>query len=280
MTQDWKATPITTVMTGTELAADLRELGLTATDSCLVHTRLSAFGFIPGGEQTVVRTLQTVLNQGNIAMPAQSADYSDPRGWLYPPVQKDLQAKVVAGLPGYDPQTTPIHYIGLTPEYFRNQPGVHRSGHPTCSLTAWGRDAKLICETTTYDLPFGVNSPLQKLYDLDAKVVCLGTDFESCTAIHLAESQLARPRFQESAPVLVDGQTKWVDYTAVELEPYDDFNEMGTKFMAANQDKIHEVTLANGTVLRSFSLRGIVDFALAYYRQKDAEKGGILYELA
>ncbi|WP_203642208.1 aminoglycoside N(3)-acetyltransferase [Levilactobacillus andaensis] len=273
MTTDWKAKTITTVTTGDELAADLRQLGLTATDSCLVHTKLSAFGFIPGGEQTVVSTLQSVLNQGNIAMPAQSADYSDPKEWLYPPVEKSLQSKVIAGLPGYDPQTTPIHYIGLTPEYFRNQPGVHRSGHPTCSLTAWGKDAESICETMTYDLPFGVNSPLQKLYDLDAKVVCLGTDFESCTAIHLAESQLDRPRFQESAPVLVDGQTKWVDYAAIELEPYDDFNEMGAKFVAANRGAVHDLTLANGTLLRTFSFRAIVDFALDYYRQKDAETG-------
>lgn len=265
----WNQHEIQTVTT----AADLRQLfvalGLNATDTCLVHTALSAFGFIPGGEQTLVTMLKETLRDGNIAMPAQSADWSDPVDWGNPPVRADLQAKVVAGMPAFDRDRTPCHGIGVTPEYFRALPDTRRSDHPTCSMTAWGRDAEHICETPTLDLPFGQSGPLQKLYDLDAKALCLGTPFENATALHLADSTIGRPTHLERAPIIVAGKTQWVSYEMAPLEPYDDFNEMGAAFMAAQPDAVREVTIGDGRLARVMSMRALVDFARSYYRAKD-----------
>ena len=161
----WDERMITTVTTGTQLRDALLAVGLDPTDSCIVHTRLSAFGFIPGGEQTVVDVLKSVLYDGDIMMSAQTMDLSDSRYWGAPPVSPELIGTVNAALPAFNPETTPVHGIGRTPEYFRALPGTRRSSHPLYSMSAWGRHADWLCGLCggegnhDYDMPFGEHSP-------------------------------------------------------------------------------------------------------------------------
>jgi len=268
----WNRRKITAVMTPQDLKEHLLALGLQPTDSCIVHTALSHFGYLPGGEQTVVRVLKDLLPQGNIVMPAQTADWSDPTTWEFPPADAAAARQIQATMPAFDRETTPVHFIGRTPEYFRTLPGTRRSNHPLVSMCAWGVDSAAICETTTYDLPFGAAGPLQKLYDRDAKIVALGTDYESCTALHLADSTIGRPTHTERAPILRDGQTIWVDYQDVELDAYDDFNLMGAQFEEANPQAVKWVSLDQGTIA-VLPMRQLVDFARDYYRAKDRQRG-------
>ncbi|MBS1011933.1 AAC(3) family N-acetyltransferase [Levilactobacillus brevis] len=265
---NWQEREITRVTTAIDLYDLFDRLGLRATDSCLVHTSLSAFGYIPGGGADVGDGAQNDLV---------SRQYCDagPVGRLYrptrmavSPVRQDLQAKVMAGMPAYDRTLTPCHFIGITPEYFRTLPDTQRSGHPTCSMTAWGRNAAQICATPTLDLPFGAQGPLQKLYDLNAKVVCLGTDFETATANHLAESTIGRPVFEEQAPISVAGKPQWRSYQMVELEPYDDFNVMGAAFCQAHPEQVTQQPLGQHHQARALGMRALVDFAREYYRKK------------
>lgn len=264
----WQQKPITAVVTAQELQDQLLALGLQATDSCLVHTALSQFGYIPGGEQTVVSVLKRVLRQGNLVMPAQTADYSDPGDWEWPPAVPAAVQRIRASMPPFDRRLSPTHFIGKTPEYFRTLLGTVRSGHPLYSLCAWGQNSVEICETTTYDLPFGPASPLQKLYALDGKIVMLGTGYESCTALHLAESTINRPQFTEVAPVAQGDQTVWTTFKNVALEPYDDFKALGTRFEQAHPRAVQRMTVAPGTIT-VVALRPLIDFARDYYRQKD-----------
>ena len=265
---NWTQHPVTQVMAPERLKQILVDLGVQPTDSLLVHTALSHLGYLPGGEQTLVGLLKDLVAQGNIVMPAQTADWSNPADWEYPPAAPAAARAIRAGMPPFDPDLTPIHNIGKTPEYFRTLPGTRRSRHPLVSMCAWGRDSAHIVETPTYDLPFGAQGPLQKLYDLDAKIVALGTDYESCTALHLAESTIDRPTHTEIAPVLRDGQTVWVDYQDVELEPYDDFNLVGASFEEAHPDAVRWTAIATGTIA-VLPMRSLIDFARDYYRKKD-----------
>lgn len=264
----WQQKPITAVVTAQELADQLLALGLQETDSCLVHTALSQFGYIPGGEQTVVSVLKRVLRQGNIVMPAQTADYSDPGGWELPPATPAAAERIHASMPPFDRHLSPTHFIGKTPEYFRTLPGTVRSGHPLYSLCAWGQNSVEICETTTYDLPFGPASPLQKLYALDGKVVMLGTDYASCTVLHLAESTIDRPQFTETAPVWQDDRPVWTTFKNVALAPYHDFNTLGARFEQAHPRAVQRLTVVPGTIT-VVAIRPLVNFAREYYRQKD-----------
>ena len=278
----WHDRTITTVTTGDMLRRALADV-VQVDDSCLVHVSLSAFGFIPGGTQTVVDALKDVLRDGDIMMPAQTADITDPACWGAPPVNPSLVSLVRDALPAYDPATTPVTGIGLTPEYFRTLPGTLRSGHPTCSMSAWGRHAAWLTDchrNGDYDMPFGEDSPLARLYELDGTVVFLGTGFGTCTALHYAESTIGRPRIRETAPVHRSGSgpaadahdVAWVGYDNVELEPYDDFEAFGERFLREHADVVHTVEL-NGGVIRAFPMRTLVDEARAYWRRVDGERG-------
>lgn len=281
----WNERMITTVTTGTQLRDALLAVGLNSTDSCIMHTRLSAFGFIPGGEQTVVDVLKGVLCDGDIMMPAQTADLSDPRYWVAPPVSPDLVDVVRAALPAFDPATTSARGIGRMPEYFRALPGTRRSGHPLYSMSAWGRHADWLCDPCEdgndcdYDMPFGEHSPLARLYEIDGKVLFLGTDFGTCTAIHYAESTIGRPHIQETAPVghvdAVTGErtTEWVTFDTVELDRYDDFESFGERFLSEHADSVRAVTLNEARIL-IFPVRDLVDAAREYYSQLDLRHSG------
>ena len=272
----WEQQTITTVTAGSQLYKALLSIGLQPTDSCIVHTRMSAFGFIPGGEQTVVSVLKKVLADGDIIMPAQSTDLSDPEGWEFPPVDPSLISSVHDALPAFDPDLTPVHGLGRIPEYFRALHNTRRSLHPLYSMAAWGKHADWICETCTYDMPFGEGSPLDKLYQLDGKVLFLGTGFDTCTAIHYAESTIGRPLIREAAPVgktdpdQREASAEWITYGNVDLDKYDDFTVFGHHFMDTDPSAIRSIEL-NGARILTFPIRTLVSRAREYYRNKDRE---------
>lgn len=272
----WEQQTITTVTAGSQLYKALLSIGLQPTDSCIVHTRMSAFGFIPGGEQTVVSVLKKVLADGDIIMPAQSTDLSDPEGWEFPSVDPSLISSVHDALPAFDPDLTPVHGLGRIPEYFRALHNTRRSLHPLYSMAAWGKHADWICETRTYDMPFGEGSPLDKLYQLDGKVLFLGTGFDTCTAIHYAESTIGRPLIREAAPVgktdpdQREASAEWITYGNVDLDKYDDFTVFGHHFMDTDPSAIRSIEL-NGARILTFPIRTLVSRAREYYRNKDRE---------
>ncbi|OYR94733.1 AAC(3) family N-acetyltransferase [Lactobacillus taiwanensis] len=243
-----------------------------STDSCEIHTSLSAFGYIPGGEQAIVTMLKNVLCNGNIMMPAQTNDLTDPSEWGNPAVTLSAQEKIRKYILPFDLEKSSIQMIGRTPEYFRTSKGVKRSNHPLYSVCVWGKDAKIICKKRTFDMPFGKNSPLYDLYKLNAKIIMLGTDYESCTALHLADSTINRPMLEEKAPIRGrDGKTKWITFKNVdELDKYDDFNEFGKYFEKKYSDSIVKVPIYKGYI-RIIPMKLLVDTARDYYQVKDQE---------
>lgn len=263
-------TAIDAIITPFELKKIL-EGCLNKDDSCIVHTSLSSFGYLIGGEKTLVDTLKEVLSDGTIMMIAQTVDLCDPVEWRYPPMIKSLQEPAFTAMPGYD-KTTPIHYIGITPEYFRTSSGVYRSNHPLYSVCVWGKDAKEICKDRSYNMPYGSEGVLQNMYDKDAKILMLGTDYESCTALHLAESTINRKPIYERAPVkMKDGTTKIIKFTNADLDMYDDFNEFGHYFENKFPNIVKKVKIPKGNI-RLVPMRQLVDEAKEYWHQKDKRK--------
>lgn len=73
--------------------------------------------------------------------------------------------------------------------------------HPQVSFAGWGPMAESILKDHSLSRGLGSGSPLQKLYDLDAKVLLLGIGYERCTCLHLSESKLAGvPRYMQGRP--------------------------------------------------------------------------------
>ena len=78
---------IETVITKNVLRATFSNLGVKSTDTCMVHTAMSKFQYLPGGPETIVKALEETLSVGTLMMPSQVSTNCDPATWEYPPVR-------------------------------------------------------------------------------------------------------------------------------------------------------------------------------------------------
>ncbi len=247
-----------------ELARGFRALGIEPGDAVLAHCALSSFGIVVGGEQTVIEALRLAVGpMGTIVMPSQSWQLCDPDFLDDPALDQDARDRVRGLLPPFDSALTPTRTMGRVAELFRTQPGVLRSAHPHRSFAAEGLEAAAVVAEHEFDDPFGERSPLAKLYAVRAKVLLLGVGYESCTALHLAETRAAgvdRPRIRNGAPILADGRRRWVDW----LEPVVDdesFGSIGAAFDAEGGSRKLRIGAA---CCRAMELAELVDFACSW----------------
>lgn len=64
-------------------------------------------------------------------------------------------------------------------------PGSIRSDHPARSVCAWGKHAAYLTENHDLSNIFGDGSPIGKLYELNGKVLLLGTGYGKNTSLRL-----------------------------------------------------------------------------------------------
>jgi len=241
------------------ICGDLTNLGVRAGDILLTHSSLSSLGWVCGGAQSVIMALLQVLGEdGTLVMPAHSGDISDPAEWQNPPVPHDWLETIYRNMPAYDPKMTPTRGMGRIAELFRTCPGTIRSGNPLLSFSANGRHAAFITDNHPLTPQLGMDSPLGKLYGLNAKVLLLGVGYDSCTSFHLSEALIDEmPVKRMGTSMLEEGRRvwKWFDDYAYDS---DDFVEIGEAF-----DKSCGVAKgkAGNADLRLFDIKSGVDFA-------------------
>jgi aminoglycoside 3-N-acetyltransferase len=144
----------------------------------LVHSSLSSCGYMPEGPETVIAALRAWLADGvGLTLPTHT--------WSYPNASGEA--------PLYDYKVTPS-LVGTITNYFREQPGVVRSLHPSHSIACSGPGAQQFVEGhETCETPCGHGTPYMRLVQQDGSVLMFGATLDAYTLFHTAEDAAQVP---------------------------------------------------------------------------------------
>lgn len=166
-------------VTATDIRKALERLGITEGDMVLVHSSLRSLGAVEGGAASVIQGFEDLLGkEGTLVMPTLcQVDFKNSYKTWYMDKPSD---------------------VGYLSEFFRKQPYVYRSNHPTHSVAARGKHAyTLTCEHSAYgphlclygEYAFADSSPWLKMRKMGAKIVFIGVTTRYNTMKHAVEVQ-------------------------------------------------------------------------------------------
>ena len=168
-----------------ELDAKLRSLGIAAGDAILMQSSFQNLNGFNGEAVDVINCILDIIGpDGHLVM------VSMPYGGAALDYFREQKP--------FDVRRTPSQ-MGLISELFRRRKGVLRSGNPMHPVLAWGPRAEwLVAGHDTLSHSCGVDSPFEKLLELDTKALLFDVGLDVLTFTHYLEHV-----FQDTAPVRV-----------------------------------------------------------------------------
>ncbi len=269
-------------ITRPELAADLTRLGVRNTAIVMVHTRISALGWVVGGSETVVRALLDALGpEGTLMAYASWEDH------VYeiadrPAEQRDAY---LAHPPVFDPATGAIDpAYGRIPERIRTWPGAHRSAHPEAGVVAVGPHAEWLTATHPDNDGYGPESPFARLVAARGQVLMLGAPLDTVTLLHHAEAiadVAGKRRLTFTIAVAEGGAVVAKEYTDIDTSrgacDYDRLNLDEDAFAVIAREALDAGIGVGGHVGQAeshlFDARELTAFAVRWMQQRFGAQG-------
>lgn len=166
-----------TIVNQSDIKQAVEALGIVSGDTVIVHSSFKSMGYVEGGAEAVVKGYLDVLGkEGTLVFPTL--------------IQKDFEKAYETWHLDKDSD------VGYLTNYFRKREGSYRSDQATHSVAACGKYARYLTETHGHthkrfgnmgDTPFSADSPWEKMYLMDAKIVLLGVPYTKITFRHYAE---------------------------------------------------------------------------------------------
>jgi aminoglycoside 3-N-acetyltransferase len=255
--------------TRSDLAAQMRSLGLARGDTVMVHASLRALGSVAGGPDEVHLAIKDVITtDGTLLMYASCPEYVDEigRGNL----TADQEAEIREKLPAFDPYTArSSRDNGALVELLRTYPGSRVNAH-VARFVVWGGATDYLLSPQPWDFAFGQGSLLERFVVLDGKILLLGSDHDAVTFLHYAEhvgdfpgKRIARLE----VPVLENGARVWRPMAEYDTATEGVHANWPDRFFAVITDAYLRSTNNEGGLVGSapshlMRARGLLDFAL------------------
>ena len=215
-----------------DIVKGLKALGLKADSKVEVHVSLFNFGYIINKEYDIIDALVEVIHDGVIILPAHTSEYTDPTYWENPPVPNNWIPLIKENRRPFDKDLYVPERLGKTPIAFLNYPGVERTNHPFISFAVYNQtnDPSWIEHSLNEDDDV---HPLLKLSKETGKILFMGTDFQTCTSIHLSEKYSEAIVKREDTVALVEnGEIVKKTYRSYDFDDeIDRFDEIGKMYL-------------------------------------------------
>ena len=159
--------------------ASLRRIGLARTD------------FGEGGAECLLDALEAAVGPGGTLLMILGSDY--PQDWVN---QRPLEerAALLAGTEPFDPSAArAMPEVGWLAETFRRRPGTLLSANPSGRFAARGPDAETLLGDQPWHDYYGPGSPLERLCERGGRILRLGANPDTVTALHYAEYRTRLP---------------------------------------------------------------------------------------
>jgi aminoglycoside 3-N-acetyltransferase len=264
------------LVTREQIALDVKELGVAAGDTVMLHAAVGSIGWVVGGPDRIFEGIFGVLGQmGTLMMYA---------GWDGSPYDVTLgMPEVPEGLkaawPPYDPRTSrAVREWGVLPEYLRTWTGTHRSAHPDSSFIAIGHRAEELTVDHPLQYGMGPGSPLEKLCGVGGKVLLAGSPLANVTLLHYAEHLADVPGkgiARYWAPIVRDDAKRWIQIEEFDTEgclPWfgatDLFEAIVRDYLQAGHGAVGHVGAAHSLL---FDAADLVAFAVEWIEGRFAD---------
>ena len=167
------------------LADNLRKLGIRPGDTLMLHVSLRAIGPVDGGAEALLDALDHATGPDGTLLMILGAEIA--HDWVNERPETEREALLADATP-FDPATAPVfHEVGYFAEVFRRAAGTRVTENPSGRFGARGHLADRLLRDAPWDDYYGPGSPLERFCDSGGKVLRLGADPDTTTALHYAE---------------------------------------------------------------------------------------------